>query len=127
MTDWVTRELARLRTQWPDLQYEAVGHWVLLPGCTLPKGWSVSTVDIACQIPPGQEQAPYAFYVNASPLTFEGNVPTNWTASGVLPFAGTWCVFSWAPDSWVPTINPDLGPNMLIFARSFADRFAEGV
>ncbi|GAB3047156.1 hypothetical protein GCM10027053_01210 [Intrasporangium mesophilum] len=126
MTDWVTKQVDLLRTQWPNLSYLDTGHWVLLPGWQLLDGWSVATVDVAFQIRPDRETPPYAFYVNTRELTHNGKTPENWTMSAEVPFPGTWSVFSWGPETWVPTVDPDRGPNMLGFARSFQTRFAEG-
>lgn len=128
MTEWVTAQLELLRAQWPDLRYheEASGHWVLLPDWTMPDGWSIPKVDVACQIPAAPEQPPYAFYVNSQTLTFNGNQPEKWTASAAVPFEGVWSVFSWAPEAWRPTVGADPGHNMLTFVRSFVDRLAEG-
>ena len=88
---------------------------------------SASTTPIAFQIPVQPGQAPYAFYAHAN-LTFRGQVPTNYTAAaaGTVPFAGTWAVFSWAPETWTWTEQPADGANMTHFARSFTERLAEG-
>lgn len=128
MTDWITGQLELLRTQWPGLRYcaEGTGHWVLLPGWTMPDGWSVPTVDIACQIPGTPELPPYAFYVNSQTLAFDGSRPGNWTPSAAVPFDGAWSVFSWAPETWRPAAATDVEPNMLTFVRSFNYRLAEG-
>jgi hypothetical protein len=126
VTDWVTRQLELMRTQWPNLSYLDDGHWVRVPDWQLPHGWSLPTVDIAFQIKPAVDQPPYAFYVNSTDLKFNGKTPENWTMSAEVQFPGAWSVFSWAPETWIPTANPNLGPNMLAFARSFANRFAEG-
>jgi hypothetical protein len=127
VTEWVIEQLELLRTKWPDLTYHAdgSGHWVLLPGWPMTDGWSVPTVDIACQIPSTPEQPPYAFYVNSQALTFEGSQPSNWTQSAAVPFTGSWSVFSWAPETWRAT-GVGVSSNMLTFVRSFSDRLAEG-
>ncbi|MET7281868.1 hypothetical protein ABZS29_26780 [Kribbella sp. NPDC005582] len=129
MTDWIRTQVGLLRTQWPDLRYlaEPSGHWVLLPDWAMPHGWSIALVDVACQIPATPEQPPYAFYVNSPNLTFNGSQPGSWTPSAAVPFAGAWSVFSWAPEVWQPSAGSHLGPSMLTFARSFADRLGEGV
>ena len=126
MTEWVTSQLNLLSTQWPTLSYLDDGHWVLVPDWQLQQGWSLPTVDIAFQIKPGPDQPPYAFYVNSTDLKFNEATPGNWTMPAEVPFPGTWSAFSWAPETWIPTADPDLGPNMLAFARSIASRFAEG-
>ena len=126
MTDWVQRQISLLRTQWPNLSYAEGGHWVLIPAWELPAGWTPAVVDVAFQVKPAVDQPPYAFYVSAADVRYEGRAPGNWQAAAGVPFAGTWSMFSWAPETWVPTVNPDHGPNMIAFVRSFGVRFAEG-
>jgi hypothetical protein len=127
VTDWVNRQVEMLRTQWPNLSYQEGGHWVRIPNWQLPCGWSAPSVDVAFQVKEAVDQPPYAFYVNTADLKYNGNAPSNWTLSAEVPFPGAWSVFSWAPETWIPTANPDLGPSMVAFARSFANRFEEGV
>jgi len=127
VTEWVARQLELLRAQWPDLGYDQAGNWVRIPGWELPAGWTPQVVDIAFQIKEEADQPPYAFYVNATDLKHNGNVPGSWApTTDQVSFPGTWSQFSWGPETWVPTANPELGPNMVIFVRSFAVRFAEG-
>lgn len=121
-------ELALLREGWPALAWHEDGQWVCLPSHPLPKGWSQDKVDVAFQIPPGDPtQAPYAFYANAN-LSFDGQQPQNYTpeASAALPWAGSWSVFSWAPETWAPAADVRTGANMRSFVRSFTDRFEDG-
>jgi hypothetical protein len=127
MTTRLDAELALLRAQWPTLSYEPTRQWVLLPGQPLPEGWSQPTVAVAFQVPPGPPGSPpYAFFVN-TPLTYQGQQPTNYApTSGVVPFTGNWAQFSWAPETWQWAEDPAQGANMRSFARSFAERFAEG-
>lgn len=124
----VDAELGLLRAQWPTLSYEQAGQWVLLPDYPLPEGWSQRSVNVAFQIPNGPAGSPpYAFCVDAQ-LTFQGATPANHTPSGPpVPFPGSWGLFSWAPEAWPWAEDPAQGANMRSFARSFADRFAEGV
>ena len=126
MTEWVTRQLELLRAQWPDLEYTQAGHWVRIPDWKLSAGWSPSTVDVAFQIRETVEAPPYAFYVNATTVTHNGAHPGNWSPGAQVCFPGMWSQFSWAPETWTPTANPELGPNMVAFVRSFALRFQEG-
>jgi hypothetical protein len=123
----VDGELALLREAWPGLQYEPNGQWVFLPGYPLPVGWSRTSTGVAFQIPGGPPgQPPYAFHVDG-PLTFQGAQPAHYThPAGAVPFPGDWATFSWAPQSWAWAEDPADGANMRAFARSFADRFAEG-
>lgn len=127
MTEWVARQLELLRAEWPDLEYDQAGHWVRIPGWEFPAGWSPSVVDIAFQIKVEADQPPYAFYANATDIKCNDAVPGNWSpTTDQVRLPGTWSQFSWAPETWVPTANPALGPTMVAFVRSFADRFAEG-
>lgn len=127
MTSRVDAEVALLRAAWPGLLFEAAGQWVLLSGYPLPDGWSQPTVNVAFQIPAGPPSSPpYAFCVDA-PLTHNGTAPDNYVASGApVPFPGQWGQFSWAPETWPWAEHPADGANMRSFARSFAERFAEG-
>lgn len=127
MTSRVDAELALLREEWPALKYEPADQWVLLPEYPLPEGWSRAQAPTAFQIPMGSlGQPPYAFYVDG-PITFLGQTPGNYShPTTVVPFAGQWGVFSWSPESWLWAEDPTKGANMRSFARSFADRFAEG-
>ncbi|MDE0775448.1 MAG: hypothetical protein OSB43_04145 [Nocardioides sp.] len=127
MTEWVALQLELLAAQWPDLEYNQAGHWAQIPGWELPAGWTPQVVDIAFQIKEEADQPPYAFYANATDIKHNANVPGNWSpTTDQVCFPGTWSQFSWSPETWVPTANPALGPNMVIFVRSFALRFAEG-
>lgn len=127
MTSRVDAELALLGQRWPQLTYDPNGQWVLLPDYPLPDGWSQPTVSVAFQIPAGApSNPPYAFCVNA-PLTFRGATPNNYTPTGApVPFPGSWGQFSWSPETWPWAEDPAQGANMCAFARSIADRFAEG-
>ena len=124
MTEWVSEQLALLRTQWPDLTYVEADRWVLLPGWNLPEGWSVQRADIAFRIPESAHVAPYAFYLNAPTPTYMGETPDNVSPSDAVPFPGQWTVFSWAPDGPWPAAGRAV--NILNFVRSFADRLDEG-
>lgn len=126
----VDAELEMLRKQYPRLEYDPAGHWIRIPDYALPEGWNLPATDVAFQIPngyPGTE--PYGIYVPAG-LQFKGASPTSYTvpASNKPSFPGTWGVFSWAPGDgvWRPTVELHSGPNLLNYARGFADRFREG-
>lgn len=126
MTEWVVRQLTLLRAQWPALEHIETGHWVRIPDWKLPSGWSPSVVDVAFQIKDAADQPPYAFCVNTADLTYDKSVPGNWNPTAQVGFPGTWSQFSWSPETWTPTVNPELGPNMITFVRSFDLRFEEG-
>lgn len=126
MTEWITRQLELLRAQWPDLEYNPAGHWVRIPDWHLPQGWEPAVVDIAFQVKESHEQPPYAFLVNAATITHNKSQPGNWATGVQVCFPGTWSQFSWAPETWTPTADPDLSPDMVAFVRSFNRRFEEG-
>jgi hypothetical protein len=126
VTEWVTRQLELLRAQWPDLEYDPAGHWVRIPDWHLPAGWEPSVVDVAFQIKESPDQPPYAFVISAPVITFEGSQPGSWSTGAQVCFPGTWSQFSWAPETWTPTADPQRAPTMVAFARSFGNRFNEG-
>jgi len=127
VSDRLSIELLLLREAWPNLTYEPVGQWVMLPDYPVPEGWSRTLVTTAFQVPTGPPGTPpYAFYVD-SPMMFRDQAPANCSpAAGGVPFPGQWSTFSWAPEAWAWTEDPAKGANMRSFARSFADRFLEG-
>jgi len=126
MTEWVARQIELLRAQWPDLEYNPDAHWVRIPNWHLSAGWEPAVVDVAFQIKESPDQPPYAFLVNATVITHNTNQPGNWVTGAQVCFPGTWSQFSWAPETWTPSADPDRGPNMVAFARSFDSRFNEG-
>jgi hypothetical protein len=121
------QELELLRTGYPDLECRLVGgvHWVRIPSYPVLEGWSHSSVEVAFQIPAQAGQAPYAFWVRPALRLAGGGTPGNSTATASTPWGGDWAQFSWSPLQWVPKADIRAGANMLNFARSFADRFAE--
>lgn len=129
MTPRGQAELGLLRAVWPGLHHQEAGDWVLLPDYPLPDGWPQTATDVAFQIPAGLPgQPPYAFYAKGE-LSHEGRPLLNYSypvGAGTVPFPGTWGVFSWAPETWLPAEHAADGANLVDFARSFADRFAEG-
>jgi hypothetical protein len=134
MSARMEHELALLRQRWPDLQYteNASGHWVLLPACPVPRGWTERKVDIAFRIPPEPASPPYGFYVRPAILIKKGattSSPSNYTnaVSEQPPFGdGLWAMFSWSPlNGWHPQDDVAEGDNMTHFARSFADRLKD--
>lgn len=128
MTEWVARQLELLRAQWPALAYDPAGHWVRIPDWRLPAGWEPSVVDVAFQIRESPDQPPYGFLVNTTAITHNTIPPGNWSPSASVRgnFAGAWSQFSWGPEMWTPTADPNRGPSMVAFVRSFDTRFNEG-
>ncbi len=124
----IEQELGLLRTRWPELQYDAGGRWVFLPGYPLPAGWNRAVTDLVFQIQvnhPGA--APYGF-LTPNGLLYNGNVPTNYQdpAPTQPPFPGPWGLFSWSPEDWQPHADVAAGSNLFTWAQSFTRRFIEG-
>ena len=127
----ITQELELLRKYYPDLEYEEEGRWIRIPSYPLPEGWDRQSTDVAFQIKAGHPGTPpYGFCVPAG-LTYRGQRANNYKepASPQPPFEGAWGIFSWShnADQWRPTADVVTGSNLLNWARSFADRFREGV
>jgi len=124
-------ELELLRSFYPNLEYRAEGHWVLLPRYGVPTEgqWTTSEVAVAFQMPVGLPgQAPYGFYVTPALVHSTGTAPQHAAAANeAVPWAGAWIKFSWSPESWQPTADMRSGSNMLQFAISVADRLRQGV
>jgi hypothetical protein len=129
VNDWAQAELGRLRTNWPQLRYDAGGHWVLIPGYHVPEGWNQDTIELAVRIPenlPGQE--PYGFWVRGGILLADGRTPSNYTfPSESLPFEppAQWGQFSWSLDGWAPGSHPGAGTGMVHFVQSIYHRLEE--
>jgi hypothetical protein len=110
------------------------GSWFLLPEYRVAadKGWCRTTMPIAFQAQPNHPAtAPYGFYVPAG-ITCNGARPNNYTepCAPAPPFDGSWGMFSWSISDaglWIPKTDLVSGANLLSAARSFADRFLEGV
>ena len=126
----IAEELVLLRTVYPGLEHRELNgaHWARIPAYPVPDGWSARSVEIVFQIPVQPGQAPYAFCVRPVLLLANGSTPSNYTAAAVTPWGADFAQFSWSPtQSWVPKADIRQGANMINFARSFADRFAEVV
>jgi hypothetical protein len=129
MTERLEEELELLSTFYPDLEQRIQdGHdWVRIPSYPLPVGvWSQTAVEVAFEIPPQAGQQPYAFYVRPGLTLASSGPPDRYSPSAATPWGADWGKFSWSPTSWTPKADIRAGANMLNFARSFADRFAEG-
>ena len=123
----ITSELAHLLGHFKEVKQD--GMWYLIPQYPLPEGWNQKFVDVAFRIQPGYPSTPpYGFYVPTG-TRFKDTLPNNYqeAISDPPPFAGTWAMFSWAPEEWRPSDNLGAGFNLLNYALSFANRFKEGV
>ena len=133
MTNWVAEELALLKTFWPDLEYEANGHWIFKRDYQVPAGWSRLHADIAIRIPPNlPAEQPYGFWVRGGLSWEESGTPGSYTfpASEPVPFApgDQWGKFSWQMQDgvWKPGERPGAGTGMIQFAMSINRRLREG-
>lgn len=128
-------EVALLRECYLGLEHAELGgeDWFRIPAYRVPgevaiNGALVDTIPVVFKVNaayPHQGGEPYGFAVPQG-LTIRGSEPTNAGATFAPPFGGTWRVFSWAPDGWVPTDDPRIGSNLLSFVRSFSVRVKEG-
>ncbi len=128
MEERIEQELRLLLTRWPEIQYDAGGRWVFLPGYPLPAGWNRAVTDVVFQIQlnhPGA--APYGF-LTPNGLLYNGNVPANYQdpAPTQPSFSGPWGFFSWSPEDWQPHADVAAGSNLFTWAQSFTRRFLEG-
>lgn len=129
----IEQEFALLRQHYPDAEHsEHAGEdWFKLPRYPFPSGWRIGedpidTGPVAFRVgaayPSGE---PYGFLAPAG-INFEGSPPGNPGSSIAPPFEGSWQHFSWAPNGWAPTNDVRRGSNLLVWARSFAQRLKEG-
>jgi hypothetical protein len=129
LQDRIQAELTLLRQDYPDVEYQPEGHWVLVPSYPLPEGWNRTVTDIVFLIPDGYPGTPpYGFYVHSG-LLFGSKLPGSYsdTAPEQPPFGGPWGFFSWhASNGWFPSADIPRGNNLLQWANGFSERFAEG-
>lgn len=122
-------ELVLLRSTFPAT--ERSGPWFLIPDYPVPAewGWTPRPLRVAFHAQPQHPgQQPYGIYAPTD-VRVRGNGPGNCAAaSNRPPFPGEWSVLSWSPQSteWRPKADVRAGSNLLTFALSFRDRFAEG-
>lgn len=128
------QELALLRRHYPDIEHvEHAGEdWFRIPQYAFPAGWcigqtSIEVAPIVFRISAAYPTAePYGFLAPAG-INSRGVPPGNPGGAIVVPFAGAWQHFSWAPDgSWAPADDVWSGSNLVSWARSFAHRLNEG-
>ena len=132
MTDRLAKELAMLKTHFPDIEFlEQDYGWFRIPRYAIPPGtWNSTECSVCFQVPAGYPgEPPYAFWTNPMlRLAANGGPPVNnYQEPSPTPFCGTWGKFSWQHDkSWQPGAEPDSGTNLLDFAITFKDRLREG-
>lgn len=128
-TERIDAEIGLLEGAYPKVEHR--DGWVRLPAFGLPAGWTPNPIDIVFQISDAFPAAPpYGIFVPAG-LRFNGAMPANYIepAGNQPPFGGVWGVFSWSVADgadWRPTARVEHGVNLLQWARSFTQRFAEG-
>ncbi len=130
MSARIADELRLLKSWYTHLEYLEDGHWVRIQGYPVPDSiWAVNLVEVCFQIPealPGQ--GPYGFYARPEMRLRTGSPPpNNYKYPVPTPFGDDWGKFSWQLEPWRPGAKPSEGSNILDFARSFYDRFREGV
>lgn len=131
MDERLERELALLRTYFPQLEYREDGRWIRIPGYAVPADlWAPGQVTVACHFQPLHPgQAPYGIWVQPGlRLKTTGQLSTDHYSepAGDIPLGGTWGKFSFSPVSWHPTDDLASGDNMLNFILSFRDRLLAG-
>ena len=121
-------ELSLLKKSFADLEHVQAGQWILLRDYVYGDDWTPSAGPIAFQMPASPTTPPYAFYVPAG-IRCKGVLPSSYQdqVGVVVPFAGNWGVFSWAPEgAWVAGASVSSGSNMLNWALGFKTRFKQG-
>ena len=130
----IERELHLLREYFTHIDHIEHGgeDWFRLGCYAYPPGWRIAdaevvTAPVIFKVGAAYPTAePYGFYGPAG-LNFGGSPPGNPGSGPQPPFQGAWQHFSWAPDgTWTPAADVPRGSNLLIWARSFADRLREG-
>jgi hypothetical protein len=133
MNERLAKELALLRTVFPDTEFLAqdCGWFRILRYTVQHGGWQQAVVAVCFQVPAGYPgDAPYAFWASPAPRqAASGAAPSNnYQEPSATPFPGTWGKFSWSHEAgWKPAPDPASGSNFLHFALTFRDRFREGV
>lgn len=124
----LAKELALLRSRFPDTGYREDGHWFLLakyPGP--PAVWTNPAPDICFQVSTGYPgQKPYAFYIRQPFELMTGGEVRNTTPSAEPPYEGVWVKFSWDIPDWRATDDLTGACNLLNWALSFRARLEEG-
>ena len=126
MNERVRAELEWLRTGFPDAEFLEDVLWARIPSYPLPEAlWGRSSCELAFRVVlPGQP--PYGFWVRPGLSLLDGRPIQNYSYPVATGFGEGWGQFSWGPEEWVPRAAVRRGANMLVWARSFALRLAEG-
>lgn len=132
MIERINQELELLRLYFPEVEYVEAGQWVLIRKYPTPDrhSWDPKNPDVCFQIPIGYPGTPPDWFHVTAGITCNGQKPGSYTepANHTPPFPGKWGSFSWHMElNWRPTADINSGSNLLNFARTFTDRFQEGV
>jgi hypothetical protein len=122
----VAAELALLRSAYPEAELHGEGPWARIPAYPIDESiWGRATVEAAFQfVLPGQP--PYGFWVRPGLTLATGAAIQNYSYPVETSFGPDWGQFSWSPEDWSAQEDPRPAGNMLRWARSFAQRLAEG-
>ncbi|MFL5886710.1 MAG: hypothetical protein ACJ77M_16695 [Thermoleophilaceae bacterium] len=131
MSERLQEELELLKAAYPDLEHRSANgiDWVRLPSYPVPgQAFRQDSVEAVFQIPPQTGEAPYGFWLRPGLTLLSGNPVQNYTYPESTPWGGDFGKLSWAPaEPWIPKAEIRAGSNMLNWARSLADRLAEGI
>lgn len=124
----IEAELALLRLHYAKVEHIATNamHWFLVEPLLAPEGWSSGEVPVVFAVTEGHPGAePYGFFVPAD-LQFNGQAPSDSSASHPPPFPGQWRFLSWKPEGWKAAGDVRTGSNLWGWVRSFVHRLREG-
>lgn len=135
MRERIKAEFELLLQSYDDVLHAEAGgeDWFRVPRYILPDGWTIAEkkiaeIPVAFVITTGYPDAePYGFFAPDG-LKFNGTAPgSTGSPPKPVPFDGSWMHFSWSPEgTWAPRADVRKGSNLLVWARSFAQRFESG-
>ncbi len=126
MRERLGAEIALVRRNYPDVEVDPAGAWVMLPVWELPGGWSLVETMLLIVVPPGYPAtAPDNFYTNDDLRLAAGGEPGNSGRSQTI--AGrVWRVFSWHVDGqWRPRPDVVTGDNLLTYLEACRVRLSD--
>jgi hypothetical protein len=130
-TPRLAEELRVIQSQFPQAQYlkdSSHQEWIMIPDYPLPyEIWQRDRANIATLVKPTHpHDFPYGLYVEG-PMQVNGTVaPDNYSPGVLVPFEGSWGVFSWYIENWQPKAKTEDGDNLLKFFLGAKKRFLEG-
>ncbi len=126
MTDRWKTELKMVEAKHGPIETGPDLAWFIIPGWTLPGGWSKDQTSLLVLIPPGYPVTPPDnFYADADLRLSGGGVPGSTSAESQA--GRQWLRFSYHVEGgdWSPHADPEHGHNLLTFLRGVAKRFSE--